>query len=85
MAFRTILIERENHVVTIVLNRPEKLNTINDELLRELKLVLDEVDRDNEARVMILTGAGETFCAGADFRIAEAREKKVVIEGERDG
>ena len=84
MTFRTILVERENHVVKIIMNRPEKLNAFNDDVLRELKQVLDEVDRDNEVRVIVLTGTGKSFCAGAEFKIAEARENKLALEEAED-
>jgi enoyl-CoA hydratase len=66
----TILIERTEHVATITLNRPDKLNALNQELLGELFDKLLELDHDpgNGVRCVILTGAGDkAFAAGADI------------------
>ena len=64
----TILVSREEAVVTVTLNRPEKLNALNEQLLRELLASIVDLDRDASVRVAILTGAGEkAFAAGADI------------------
>jgi enoyl-CoA hydratase len=64
----TVLIERDGHVVTLTLNRPDKLNALNGELLRELALHLAELDADASVRCAILTGTGDkAFAAGADI------------------
>jgi enoyl-CoA hydratase len=64
----TILVDREDHVVTITLNRADKLNALNEELLTELGRALRELMRDASVRCAILTGAGEkAFAAGADI------------------
>src|SRR5215472_11532860 len=65
----TLLVETGNHVATITLNRPEKLNALNRELLDELFERLVELDRPSEdIRCAVLTGAGEkAFAAGADI------------------
>jgi enoyl-CoA hydratase len=64
----TVLIDREDHVVTLTLNRPDKLNALNEELLRELTAALVAVEEDPPARVAILTGSGDrAFAAGADI------------------
>jgi enoyl-CoA hydratase len=55
-------------VVVLRLNRPERLNAINAALVTELHHRLDEVDADGSCRVVILTGAGRGFCAGADLK-----------------
>ena len=54
-------------VAVVTLNRPEKLNAMNSELIEDLYAALDEVDAENAIRVVILTGAGRGFCAGADL------------------
>jgi enoyl-CoA hydratase len=72
-----VLTNREQHVVTITLNRPDKLNALNEELLTELGRVLRELARDASVRCAILTGAGDkAFAAGAD--IASMREMTAV-------
>jgi enoyl-CoA hydratase len=64
----TVLIEREAHVATLTLNRPEKLNSLDEPLLRELLAAISVVDDDSSVRVTIVTGAGDrAFAAGADI------------------
>src|SRR5580692_10855970 len=64
----TVLVERDGHVVTVTLNRPDKLNALNEELLIELGRAVDDLRRDASVRCAILTGAGEkAFAAGADI------------------
>lgn len=56
------------HIATITLDRPEKLNALDPEMLRALEAHLDRLDTTTEARVLIVTGAGErAFCVGADI------------------
>ncbi len=65
--YETILTEvKENHVGTITLNRPEKLNTFTPQLALELSRALKELDQMKEVRVILLKGAGKAFCAGID-------------------
>jgi enoyl-CoA hydratase len=54
-------------VTRLTLNRPDRLNTITRELVDEVHAALDAVDADHDCRVVILTGAGRAFCAGADL------------------
>jgi len=54
-------------VTVITLNRPEKLNALNHELVDDLHRVLDDLDNDDECRVVVLTGAGRGFCSGLDL------------------
>jgi enoyl-CoA hydratase len=64
----TILVTREDHVATVTLNRPDKLNAINVTLLRELFHTVLELGADKDVRCAILTGAGDkAFAAGADI------------------
>ncbi|MEM0043671.1 MAG: 3-hydroxyacyl-CoA dehydrogenase/enoyl-CoA hydratase family protein [Sulfolobales archaeon] len=62
----TLLVRKENRVAWIVLNRPERLNAINIEMLQELSRVLDELEADDSVRVIVITGSGRAFSAGAD-------------------
>ena len=75
MQFQTIILKKEGHIGTIVLNRPEKRNAISQLMTEELKAALDEVASDDEVRVLLLTGAGPVFCAGVDFGSMGDREK----------
>ncbi len=62
-----VLVDRDGHVVTVTLNRPEKRNAFNAEVLCRLSDAWDMIDGDPEIRVAILTGAAGTFSAGADL------------------
>ena len=67
MDYQTILYEVAQRILTITLNRPQKLNAFNHELFTELLHAFDRADADDEVRVIIVTGAGRAFCAGADL------------------
>jgi enoyl-CoA hydratase/carnithine racemase len=67
MVFRQITYEVEEGIATITLNRPERLNAWTVVMMDELIEAVDRADRDDEVRVVIVTGAGRAFCAGADL------------------
>ena len=71
MAFQTILYEKRSAVGYLTLNRPERLNALNGQLLGEFREALDAVEDDPEVRVVILTGAGRAFSAGFDIEREE--------------
>jgi methylglutaconyl-CoA hydratase len=62
-----VISTRDGRVATLTLNRPARRNVLNQELVVALKRRLDEVEADEGVRVVVLTGAGTTFCAGADL------------------
>ncbi len=69
MGFETIVLSIERGVATITLNRPERLNALNQQMFRELDEAFDKVTADAAARVLVITGAGDrAFAAGADIR-----------------
>lgn len=65
MAF--VELEKKGAVGVITMNRPEALNALNDQVLQDLDAVLDQVEQDDEILVVVLTGAGRSFVAGADI------------------
>lgn len=67
MVYETILVEKKGATMVITLNRPEKLNAMNGQMLEEIDQVLAELRRDTATRFVILTGAGRAFTAGADM------------------
>ncbi|HEY6420103.1 MAG TPA: crotonase/enoyl-CoA hydratase family protein [Candidatus Binataceae bacterium] len=67
MAYKTILYDVADNILTITLNRPEKLNAFTGEMMSEMIDALDQADADDNVRAIIVTGAGRAFCAGADL------------------
>src|SRR5437870_2501316 len=65
--FEQIATEVADNVLTITLDRPERLNAWTATMARELKGAFDRADADDEVRAIIVTGAGRGFCAGADL------------------
>ncbi len=66
--YETILVSREGGLTTITFNRPEKRNAMSPQLHRDMFQALTELRYDKETRVIVLTGAGESFCAGQDLK-----------------
>ncbi|HKJ00159.1 MAG TPA: enoyl-CoA hydratase/isomerase family protein [bacterium] len=74
--FKHLLFERKQHgILQITLNRPEKLNATNARLHWELTQIWPVVDRDEETRVAVITGAGRAFSAGGDMEMIDAQTK----------
>ena len=67
MTYETLLLSVDAGVATITLNRPDKLNAVNGQMIEELIAAADQVDADDAIRAVIVTGAGRAFCAGADL------------------
>ena len=67
MDYTQIVYEVADHIATITLNRPEQLNAFTNTMMREVIDAFDRVDADDDVRVVIVTGAGRGFCAGADL------------------
>lgn len=69
MSFENILIQKEGKVTIVTLNRPQSLNALNKQTLKELSTIMDELNHNDSVRAIILTGAGEkSFVAGADIK-----------------
>ena len=67
MADPAVIVEKEGHVLVVTLNRPEKKNAVNSEVMCRLYDAWVQLDREEDLRVGILTGRGDTFCAGMDL------------------
>src|SRR5918999_2534270 len=63
-----LLVERDGHVVTLTMNRPEARNALSSEMVARLADAWEMIDADDDIRVAILTGAGGHFSAGADLK-----------------
>jgi enoyl-CoA hydratase/carnithine racemase len=91
MAYEQILYSVEDRILTLTLNRVERLNAFTGVMCRELIDAFDRADADNSVRAVIVTGAGKAFCAGADLGggsktfDASARGARDSIEEHRDG
>jgi enoyl-CoA hydratase/carnithine racemase len=67
VSYETIATEVRDRILTITLNRPDRLNAFTSSMLEELLQALDDADADDEVRAIIFTGAGRGYCAGADL------------------
>ena len=73
MELKNVILEKEGRIATVTINRPKALNALNSDTLKDLDMVLADLEKDNEIYAVILTGAGgKSFVAGAD--IAEMRD-----------
>jgi enoyl-CoA hydratase/carnithine racemase len=89
--FATLTYALEDGVAVVTLNRPEKLNAFNTQMMRDLIALFDATDADDAVRAVIVTGAGRAFCAGADLSAGaqtfdyETRGGEALAERQRDG
>ena len=67
MDYSTLLVQKHDGIATLTVNRPEKLNALNETVITELGLAIDSAASDREVRGVILTGQGKAFVAGADI------------------
>ncbi len=84
-AYQHILVERNEHIGIVTLNRPKEFNALNFQLVDELINALEDLDRDNDIRCIIITGTGEkAFAAGADIKeMAERPSDDIIASFER--
>ncbi|MBI4233737.1 MAG: enoyl-CoA hydratase/isomerase family protein [Chloroflexi bacterium] len=73
VTYPTVIVELEGRVARIILNRPEKLNAINSQLATDVGKALQDIDADEESRVVIVKGTGRAFSAGADLTPSDQR------------
>ena len=67
MGYEDLLLEKDSGIATITLNAPDKLNALTIGMRKSLISATDELAKDDEVRVIIVTGAGRGFCSGADL------------------
>lgn len=84
MGFETIEMKTEDRVAWVALNRPEVRNAFNEVMIAELIQVLDRVEKDDSVRVLVLTGSGKAFCAGADLNWMKKMKNFTVEENYKD-
>jgi 2-(1,2-epoxy-1,2-dihydrophenyl)acetyl-CoA isomerase len=73
MEGKDFILEKDGHMAVLTLNRPDKMNAISAAMRENLPLILQEVQEDDNVRVLIITGAGRGFCSGADVAVQAAR------------
>lgn len=81
---QTLLYEVGDTVARIKLNRPDKRNALNDELIAEMKAALRRADTDENVRSVVISGAGSDFCSGADLSALQKISKASVAENLED-
>ena len=69
--YKTILLEEDNSAAILKLNRPNKLNAFNMQMLDDMLDAIDQVNKDDNIKSLIITGSGRAFCAGADLSLGE--------------
>ncbi|MDA1216524.1 MAG: enoyl-CoA hydratase/isomerase family protein [Chloroflexi bacterium] len=79
--FETIRYEAGDGVATVTLNRPDRLNAISRQLIQDFEQVVDLIEADTSVRVVIVTGEGRAFCAGADIKERAEHLGDVAVQG----
>jgi enoyl-CoA hydratase/carnithine racemase len=74
MNYETVIFKKERAVAKIILNRPETLNAMNGEMIKELGQIISSVEKDHNIRVIVLCGAGKAFCVGMDLNFVKQIE-----------
>ncbi len=84
MTYETITLTIADKIATLTLNRPDRMNAFTDQMVRDMVAAFDETDVNDDVRVVIVTGAGRAFCAGADLGAGGATfdyEKRFAARG----
>lgn len=85
MSYETLSVDTSGPLMTVTLNRPDKLNALSQQMMLEIRALLDELRGRSDVRVVIVTGAGRAFCAGVEFSPEEmaGRYAKPELANER--
>lgn len=81
MTYENVIYEKKGSIARITMNRPEKMNALNDDLLFDLEQSMAEADRDLDVSVVIIAGKGDAFSAGYDFEKAEWQKTNAKSKG----
>lgn len=84
MKYETLELISEKDVITIKLNRPDVHNAMSEKLMKELTNCFKEISKDDNVKIIILTGNGKSFCAGADLNWMKSMAKYTMEENIRD-
>ncbi len=68
MRYETVLVETRDKIAKVIMNRPEKKNAMNPRLVMDMAQALEDLRYNDDAAVLVLTGAGDSFCAGMDLK-----------------
>ncbi len=82
--YKTILVEKKNHLAVLSFNRPEKLNAINLQVKREISHALIELEADDDVKVVLVTGAGRAFSSGYDINAPESELEEFMSLNEEE-
>ena len=85
MDFATLLFERSDHIARVTLNRPDRLNALNLQLVEDLRAAAAAIEADRDIRAVVLTGAGRAFSSGADLMRDDFFETAQGSPGEKIG
>lgn len=85
MDYQTLLVEKKDHVTTLYLNRPAVLNAFSDEMRTDLIHFFKSTAEDPKTRVVVVTGKGRAFSAGADLNVFKKRFEEYRRQGQKDG
>lgn len=83
--YQTVVVERQGETAVVSLNRPDSLNAFDAQLRSDLRLAVREVNDDPAVRVVVLTGAGRAFCAGADLSESAENAANFRVEDQLNG
>jgi len=87
MTYNTIIYEKRPPIAKIILNRPDVLNAINETVISELDEVTDDIEKSDDIKVVVITGSGRAFAAGADITMFKDKNyidvKRVIDKGKR--
>ncbi|WP_293864527.1 MULTISPECIES: enoyl-CoA hydratase-related protein [unclassified Sphingomonas] len=78
MGYETLIVERQGEVDRVTLNRPDRLNTLDDTMIAELSGYFGGLATDRDCRVVVLKGAGRGYCAGLDLTAAGGRRRDTI-------